>query len=238
MKYYYEMEERMWEINRCRFIFVLALAGTMWLLGWGEQAWSASAVSQFFLGQRNAGSGNNAEYMINLVDTPSTPCQSTGDKRRCAHMGDIFIGMIDLGVLEDQTGGGGHHNLGSSTANDELTGLIALKITTQTLVPKLGGGSEADQSLGPVNPATDIFGPTGAVAKGQMSAGLAAIIGAWNPGTIIALYDDPAKDFTRVRGCLIIRRILDPMTATQGKQAQTLGYQVVRPRKKISSSRL
>ena len=151
MKYHYEMGDRMWEINRCRFIFVLALAGTMWLLGWGEQAWSASAVSQFFLGQRNAGSGNNAEYMINLVDTPSTPCQSTGDKRRCAHMGDIFIGMIDLGVLEDQTGGGGHHNLGSGTANDELTGLIALKITTQTLVPKLGGGSEADQSLGPVN---------------------------------------------------------------------------------------
>jgi len=31
-----------------------------------------------------------------------------------------------------------------------------------------------------------------------MSAGLAAIIGAWNPGTIMALYDDPAKDFTRV----------------------------------------
>src|SRR5262245_17436790 len=61
-----------------------------------------------------------------------------------------------------------------------------------------GGGSKAERLLGPVNPATDIFGLTGAVAKGQMSAGLAAIIGAWNPGTIVALYDDPAKDFTRV----------------------------------------
>jgi len=170
----------------------------MWLLGWGEQAWSASAVSQFFLGQRNAGSGNNAEYMINLLDTPGTPCQSSGDPRRCAHAGDIFIGLFNLGVLEDQTGGGGQHNLGSGTANNELTGLIAIKVLDQALVSKPGGGSESDQCLGPINPATDIFGPTAAVVKGQMSAGLAAIIGAWNPGTIVALYDDPANDFTRV----------------------------------------
>lgn len=175
----------MWKINRRKLIFALTLASTIWLLGGVPQVQATSALSQLLQlkGDILQGSGNNFEYMINLVNDPTVPCGKSGDVRRCADAGDLFIEGFNIQNIEDLKAGG-TTVLGANGLN-ELTALAAIKVISQTRTPT-GTGSRFDQVLGPVTSA-DL---TAAVASGQMSSTLAGIIGAWAPGSIAAIYDD------------------------------------------------
>ncbi|NNM00155.1 MAG: PEP-CTERM sorting domain-containing protein [Gammaproteobacteria bacterium] len=146
-----------------------------------------SATSAFFPGQVNFASDDYAEYLINLNPMPLTPTN--------LDPGDLLIGLLRFNTVEGVSTGG-TNVIGACC--DEFTAVFAQKYLGRAgvnLPPlPLPLGLFGSDVFGAITPA-DIVAATG---SGQMSATLAAYLGSWAPGTIIATYSDAANDWSRI----------------------------------------
>lgn len=153
----------------------LALAGTL-TVGAGA-AYAGTAASQFFPGF-NRVSDNSGEYLINSNGSLS----DSGDT--ILDVGDRLRGIVNYQTIEE-IGGPGINGLGGATPNNELSGIFDVTITSKvaTLTPGLYNFT---------------FGPT-ASFQSEVEAywGLAPLT---LTNAAVALFDDPAKDFTRLDG--------------------------------------
>lgn len=169
----------------------------------GAQAGSVS--SQLFLGELNQASDNSGESQN--VDANGDGFLWTGDTLR---------GTLDIGTIEDFSGGGGTNDLGGSSGNNELSGLFELEVVGATIVSDTDGSCGGDPtcgagaSLSGDETANFVFGPNAAfIAANGLSA-----------GTVIALYEDSTPDYDRT----LSTQAAIEATVTDGTLALELGF--------------
>lgn len=130
-------------------------------------AGAASITSQFFAGSQLL-SDNSGEIEINVA----------GGTAGILEVGDKLRGVFNIATIEK---GGVTNTLGVGAVN-EMTGLFEIEVLT-----KVGGGGA---------PAGFTFGPSASFAAEVMALGGAGGYGVGN-APMIALFDDPAKDYVR-----------------------------------------
>jgi hypothetical protein len=158
-------------------ILAMAISGT---------AYGAIATTQFFGGQTNLASDNDAEYLLDVVTDGS-------GIRSVVNVGDIFLGSLGFSTIEDLTGGGGTRTFGGNGGNpgvDEFVAIFAIKVKTLAGAP----GGPVTATFVPVSAADTAL----AVGMGLMSASLKAELDSWAVGSMFSVYSDPAQDYTRV----------------------------------------
>lgn len=92
-------------------------------------------ASQFFPGQLNQLSDNNAEYLVNADGSLS----NAGDSK--LDLGDRLVGSFTIETIENLTGGGQTNNLNAS--GRELTGFFDVTVRTKVDLSLFGGNGFA-----------------------------------------------------------------------------------------------
>jgi len=132
-------------------------------------AQAASVTSQFFPDELNQLSDNSGESIG--VDS-----SAAGGPNGLLDVGDTLRGTLQIGTIEDLTGGGGTNTLGAGGVN-ELSGIFEVQVLTKVATATPG-----------------LFDFTfGAYAPFAAEFGLSA-------GTLIALYEDATPDYDRTQG--------------------------------------
>ena len=143
---------------------------------------SADTINQLlFPLETNLLSDNSAAYLIN---SNGSTADAGGDT--FMDVGDRLRGWFEIGTIEDLTGGGGQNFVGGASGNNELTGVYDILCVSKTeIAPNTG----IYNYLFAPNP---IF-----QAEVETAFGLAAGAGS---GAMVAMFDDPVIDFTRLGG--------------------------------------
>lgn len=150
-----------------------AFAGVMALAG---NSWAVSVSSQFFPGQQNQISDNSGES-LGVDGTPVIGGPNSSVSNGILDVGDTLRGTLQIGTIEDLTGGGGTNTLGAAGVN-ELTAIFEIQVKTKTNVHSdFSGRTVADFT----------FVPYVAFAN-EVHASL---------GTMVAFYEDATPDYNR-----------------------------------------
>ena len=180
--------------------------------GYTGTASAAPANAALLPGEVNLASDDYGEFLVNSGSGVGGPADTLIDP------GDILIGALRFNTIEGETTGI-TNVLGAGF--DEFTAIFAQKyvgdIITDGIPDPTGGLSflAGTSVFAPVD-AGDI---AAALGTGEISAGLAAYLGSWAPGTMVATYSDPDLDFQRIGGGLTAEDLLDtagPLTGATG----------------------
>jgi hypothetical protein len=162
--------------------FVVVAVACLLLAG---QVQAAPVTSIWFSGEQNQSSDNDADFLVNQID-PATGMPFTDST---LDVGDVLVTVSNFFTNEDLTGGGGTELYGAGGVNElSVIALIEVATKTPTLSPAL-----FDFTFSPLT-------ATGVAALG-FHASLAAIsaeYATWAAGTMIAAFDDPLIDYTRL----------------------------------------
>jgi hypothetical protein len=158
---------------------------------------AAPATSIWFSGEQNQSSDNDAEFLVNQLDGAGMPTADT-----TLDTGDVLVSVSNFFSNEDITGLGGTKLYGAGGVN-ELTILSLIEVAFKgNLATGVAGASVGVDGAG--NLLFDyVFSPltAGGVAALGAHASLAAISAeqaTWTAGTLVALFDDPLIDYTRL----------------------------------------
>jgi hypothetical protein len=170
-------------------------------LALAREVQAAPATSIWFSGQQNQSSDNDAEFLVNKIGSP------VGDT--FTDVGDVLVSVSNFFSNEDLTGPGGTKLYGAGGVN-ELTILSLIEVVfkgdlaAELAVPGSGVGVSVGTLPGVGALYDFVFAPltaTGVAALGAHAVDLAAIIAeqaTWAAGSMVAVFDDPLVDFTRL----------------------------------------
>ena len=140
------------------------------VLAMASTANAASLADLLFLNQVNQLSDNSAEYLLNNL---GGGLFATDNGDSIIATGDVLRGSFNIGTIENLSGGG-PDNLVGTAGNDEVTGIFELQATVVD---------------------TGIAGPSRYLYSFAPTAAFEAIYGT---GALLAVYDDPSVDFSRL----------------------------------------
>lgn len=169
------------------------LAAAIMMTFAASAAQAGSVASQFFSGFQQL-SDNSAE--VQSFD---------GNNNGLLDAGDILSGIFTIETIEK---GGTTHAIGAGTSHNEMTGLFEAMVTS--VVPTQTYFDGTSWLAVPGSHYLYTFAPT------------AAFQATYGVGAMIATFDDPAKDYTRI-GCATVAGCM--ATASGGTPFMVLGFE-------------
>lgn len=193
-----------------------ALWASIAMIGMVGGAQAGGIPVSFFGNSVNQLSDNDAEYLINADGTRAS---LTGDSK--VQAGDTIRGIITIDTIEDLTGGTGTKSIGGASPTNELTGMLWFKVKTVT--DKCAPGDLACQATPDSTRFTYTYEADPAFAAFLDAQVNVPYTAAQLAGTMIAIFEDSANNYSRLGGTTAAALATDEANAIDGTFRVALG---------------